>query len=114
MAQRRKGRAAPRRKTATPRKARGRAPVGKGRASKRSSAKAVPQKRSARAKTKRIVAKLITPTKAAPRKQPKDLLIEVVRVGQVDEPAPSVVVVSEYESVHAGPTQVTAVPDESK
>ena len=114
MAQRKKGRAAPRRKTATPRKARGRAPVAKARISKRSSAKAAPQKRSAKAKTKRIVAKLITPKKADPRKQPKELPIEVVRVEQVDEPAPGVVVVSEYESVKAGPIRVAAVPDESK
>jgi hypothetical protein len=114
MAQRKKGRAAPRRKTATPRKARGRAPVAKGRISKRSSAKAVPQKRLAKAATKRIVAKLITPKKADPRKQPKELPIEVVRVEQVHEPAQGVVVVSEYESAHAGPTQVTTVADESK
>ena len=113
MAQGKKGGAA-RGKTATPRKTRGRAPVAKGRISKRSSAKAVPQKRSAKAKTKRIVAKLITPQKAVPRKQPKAPPIEVVRVEQVDEPAPGVVVVSEYESVQVGPIQVAAVPDESK
>jgi hypothetical protein len=114
MAQRKKGRAAPRERTVTPRKTRGRAAVAKGRTSKRSSAKVVPQKRSARAKTKRIIAKLITPKKAAPRKQPKELPIEVVKVEQVDEPAPGVVIVSEYESVQAGPIQVTAVLGESK
>ena len=114
MAQRKKGRAAPRRKTATPRKTRGRTSAVKGKATKRSSAKAVPQKRSAKAKTKRIVAKLITPKKAAPRKQPKELPIEVVRVERIDEPAGGVVVVSEYESVQVGPTQVTAVSDELK
>jgi hypothetical protein len=115
MAQRKKGRAAAsRRKTATPRKTRGRVVAAKGRATKRSSAKASPQKRSAKAKTKRIVAKLIPPKKAVQRKQPKELPIEVVRVEQIEEPAPGVVVVSEYESVQAAPTQVTAVPDESK
>jgi len=114
MAQRKKGTAASRRKTATPRKTRGRVVVAKGRATKRSSAKASPQKRSAKAKTKRIVAKLITPKKAPPRKQPKELPIAVIRVEQVDEPVPGVVVVSEYESVQAGPTQVTAVLDQSK
>ena len=114
MAQRKKGRAAQRRKTAKFRKPRSRAPAVKGKAMMRSSAKALPQKRSAKAKTKRIVAKLITPKKADPRKQPKELPIEVVRVEQVDEPAPGVVVVYEYESVQAGPTQVTVVPDESK
>jgi hypothetical protein len=113
MAQR-KGRVVPRGKTATPRKTRARVAAAKGRATKRSLAKARPQKKSARAKTKRIIAKLITPKKAVPRKQPKELPIEVVRVEQVDEPAPSVVVVSEYESVQAGPTQVTAVPGEPK
>ena len=114
MAQRKKGRAAPRRKTATPRKARGRAPVAKGRISKRGSAKAVPQKRSARAKAKPVIAKLMTPKKVGSRKQLKELPIEVVRVAQVHGPAPGVVVVSEYESVQAGPAPVTAVPDESK
>ena len=112
MAQRKKGKAAQRRKTATPRKTRGR--VAASRATKRSSAKARPQKRSAKAKTKRIVAKLIPTKKAIQRKQPKELPIEVVRVEQVDEPAPGVVVVAEYESVQAGPTQVTTVPDEPK
>ena len=114
MAQRKKGRAAPRRKTATPRKTRGRAAAAKGKATKRGSAKASPQKKSAKAKTKRIVAKLITPKKAAPRAQPKELPIEVVRVEQIEEPPPGVVVVSEYESAQAGPTQVTAVPDGPK
>jgi hypothetical protein len=113
MAQRKKGGAA-RVKAATRRKARGRGAAAKGKATKRSSAKARPRKRSAKARTKPIVAKLITPKKAAPRTQPKALPIEVVRVEQVDEPAPGVVVVPEYESVQAGPTQVTAVPDEPK
>ena len=114
MAQRKKSRAAQRSKSAKSRYKRGRATAAKGTAAQRRSAKALPQKRSARAKTKRIIAKLITPKKAAPRKHPKEPPIEVVRLEQVDEPAPGVVVVSEYESVHAGPTPVTAVPDEPK
>jgi hypothetical protein len=112
MAQRKKGKAAQRRKTATPRKTRGR--VAASRATTRSSAKARPQKRPAKAKAKRVVAKVITPKKAVLQKHPKAPPIEVVRVEQVAEPAPGVVVVSQYESVQAGPTQVTAVPDEPK
>jgi len=113
VAQRKKSRAAQRSKSAKSRYKRGRATAAKGRAGQRRSAKAVPQKRSAGAKTKRIVAKL-TPKKVTLRKQPKELSIEVVRVEQVDESAPGVVVVSEYESVQTGPIQVTAVPEESK
>jgi len=113
MAQRKKSRAAQRSKSAKSRYKRGRATAAKGTAAQRRSAKALPQKRSARAKTKRIVAKL-TPKKVTLRKQPKEPPIEVVRVEQVAEPAPGVVVVSEYESVQADPIQVTAVPDESK
>jgi hypothetical protein len=111
MAQRMKGRAA-QRKTATPRKTRGR--IAASRATTRSSAKAGPQKRSAKAKAKRVVAKVITPKKAVLQKQPKAPPIEVDRVEQVHEPSPGVVVISEYESVQVGPAQVTAVPGEQK
>jgi hypothetical protein len=112
MAPRKKARAAQRGKTAKSRGKRGRAIAVKRKATKRSSAKAVPQKRSAKAKTKRIVTKVAKPKAATPRKQRTELPIEVVKVKQVDEPAPGVVVVAEYESVQVGPTPLTAVPDE--
>jgi hypothetical protein len=105
MAQRRKVRAAQRGKAAKRPSTRSRAAAAK--ATKRQPAKA-------KTKTKRIVAKPIAPKMVARRKEPKELPIEVVRVGQVNEPAPGVVVVSDYESVQVGPIPVTAVPDKSK
>ena len=114
MAPRKKARAAQRGNTAKSRGKRGRATAVKRKATKRSSAKAVPQKRTAKAKNKRIVTKPAKPEPATLQKRRTELPIEVVKVGQVDEPAPGVVVVAEYESVQVGPTPLTALPDEPK
>ena len=114
MAVRKKARAAQRGKTAKSRGKRGRAIAAKRKATKRRSAKAVPQKRTAKAKTKRIVTKPAKPTAATLRKRRTELPIEVVKVKHVDEPAQGVVGVAEYESMQVGLTPLTAVPDEPK
>ncbi len=107
MAQGRKRRAAQRAKTARSRKTRGRVAATASKITKRKSAKAAPQKKSAKAKTKRIVAKLTKSKAIAQPKKPIELPIEVVRVEQIGEPTPGVVVVSEVESVQLGPVPVT-------
>jgi len=115
MAQRKKGKVTRRGKITKRRKTRSRAAVAaKGKTRKRGSAKAMPHKTSARIETKRVISRLTQAKTAAPRQKPKQLPIEVVKVEQIDEPAPGVVVVSEYESVQVGPTTVTVVPDEAK
>jgi hypothetical protein len=108
MAQGKRSRTAQRGKTARSRSTRNRAIAAK-KATKHRSAKASPRKKLAKAKTKRIVAKLTQPKTAKLR---KELPIEVVKVEQVDEPAPGVVVVSELESVRVGPAPVSVVPNE--
>lgn len=114
MAQGKKRRAAQQRKTASSRKTRGRVAATARKLAKRTSAKAAPRKKSAKAKTKRIVAKLTKSKATAQRKKPIELPIEVVRVEQIDEATPGVVVVSEVESVQVGPVAVTNVPGEAK
>ena len=114
MAQRKRGRAAQRGKTARSRSTRNRTAAAKTKLTKRSLTKVVPRRKSAKAKAKRGVAKLTKPKMAAPREKPKELPIEIVKVEQVHEPAPGVVAVSEYESVQVGPTSATTLSDELK
>ena len=114
MAQRKGGRAAQQGKMGKRRSARGRATAARSKAKKRSSTKVAVQKGSVKAKTKRAAVKLTKPKAAAPPKRPTEPPIEVVRVGQVREPAAGVVVVSEPESVPVGPGPATAVPGPSK
>ena len=113
MAQRKRGRAPQRGKTARSRSTRNRT-AAKTKLTKRSLTKVVPRKKSAKAKAKRGVAKLTKPKMAAPREKPRELPIEVVKVEQVNEPAPGAVVVSEYESVQVRPTSATTLSDELK
>ena len=86
MAQRKKQTAA-RRRTAAPRgKARKPAKSVRGKAAKRTSAKAMPRKRVTKAKSKRAVAKKVVPT------------VETVIVDMIEEPLPGVMVVTEFEA----------------
>jgi hypothetical protein len=107
MAQRKRGKAARSRGT------RKRVAAAKKKAPRRSSAKKLEPKKSAKAKTKRIVAKVTTKLATAKsRVRPKELPIEVVKVEQVNESAPGVAVVAEVEAVRVGPAPVSAASDE--
>ncbi len=108
MARINKGKA-PHQKTARSSRTRSRVAAAKGK-----TAKGVAQKKSVKAKSERVVAKLTKPKPAAQRKQLTELPIEVVKVEQINEPVSGVVVVSEVESVQVGPVAVTTVPDGTK
>ena len=85
MAQRKKRAAARKRKAATRGKARKPAKSVRGKAAKRTSARATPRKRVTKAKSKRAVAKKVVPT------------VETVIVDMIEEPVPGVMVVTEFE-----------------
>jgi hypothetical protein len=86
MAKRKKRAAARRGKAATRVKARKPAKSARGKAAKRTSAKATPRKRVTKAKSKRAVAKKVVP------------IVETVIVDMIEEPVPSVMVVTEFEA----------------
>ena len=111
MAQRKKSVATRRGKTVKGRKAPKRVKAARRKATKRSATKAKSRTTPAKTKAKRPTAKLLSSKKAAPRKQQGELPIEVVKVETVEEPAPGVVVVKEYESVRVRRPNVTAEED---
>jgi hypothetical protein len=68
----------------------------------------------ANAKTKRPAAKSPISKKAVPGKQQGELPIEVVKVETAEEPAPGVVVVTEYKSVRVRRPKATTEHDQPK
>ena len=108
MAKRTKSVATRRHKTVKRGKAAKRVKAAQRKVAKRSAIKAKSRPVSTKAKTKRAATKILTPKKAAPQKQQGELPIEVVKVETVEEPAPGVVVVTEYESVRVSRPKVTA------
>ena len=103
MAQQKKRVAARSGKAATRGKARKPAKSVRGKAAKRTSAKATPRKRVTKAKSKRAVAKKVVPT------------VETVIVDIIEEPAPGVMVVTEFEATGIrGPNANPEQPEESR
>src|SRR5450830_1093529 len=103
MAQRKKQTAARRRKAVTRGKVRKPAKSVRGKAAKRSSAKAMPRKRVTKAKSKRAVAKKLVPT------------VETVIVDMIEEPLPGVMVVTEFEATGIrGPNEKPEQPKETR
>ena len=87
----------------------------RGKAAKRTSARATPRKRVTKAKSKRAVAKKAAPSKAMPPKQPAKPQAETVIVDMIEEPVPGVLVITEFEATgirapNANPEQ----PEESR
>ena len=99
MVQRRKSVATRRGKTVKRGKAPKRVKAAQRKAAKRSAPKAKSRVVPTKAKAKHPAAKIAAPKKELPRKQQAELPIEVVKVETVEEPAPGVVVVNEYQSV---------------
>jgi hypothetical protein len=103
MAQRKKRAAARSRKATTRGKARKPAKSVRGKAAKRTSAKATPRKRVTKAKSKRAVVKKVVPT------------VETVIVDVIEEPVPGVMVVTEFEATAIrGPNANPEQPEESR
>ena len=103
MAQRKKRVAARKRKAATRGKARKPAKSVRGKAAKRTSARATPRKRVTKAKSKRAVAKKVVPT------------VETVIVDMIEEPVPGVMVVTEFEATRIrGPNANPEQPEERR
>jgi hypothetical protein len=103
MAQRKKQAAARRGKAATRGKTRKPAKSVRGKAAKRTGAKATPRKRVTKAKSKRAVAKKVVPT------------VETVIVDMIEEPVPGVMVVTEFEATAIrGPNVKSEQPEESR
>lgn len=111
MAQRRKSVATRRGKSVKRGKAPKRVKAAQRKPAKRSAPKAKSRAVPTKARTKRPAAAIAAPKKAAPRKQQAELPIEVVKVETVEEPAPGVVVVKEYQSVRVRRPKVTAQED---
>lgn len=112
MAQRKKSAATRRRTAVKRRKAPRRAKAAQRKVRTRSVTKAKSRTAPAKAKTKRPVAKTPASKKAVPPKQQGELPIEVIKVEQIEEPAPGVVVVT--ESARMRRTPATTAPDEPK
>src|SRR5450830_282919 len=75
----------------------------RGKAAKRTSARATPRKRVAKAKSKRAVAKKVVPT------------VETVIVDVIEEPVPGVMVVTEFEATGIrGPNANPEQPEENQ
>ena len=108
MAKRTKSVATRRTKTVKRGKAPKRVKAAQRKGAKPSATKAKSRTVPAKAKTKRSTTKILTPKKAAPQKQQGELPIEVVKVETVEEPAPGVVVVTEYEAVRVNRQKVTS------
>jgi hypothetical protein len=103
MAKRKKRVAARRGKAATRGKARKPAKSVRGKTAKRISARATPRKRVTKAKSKRAVAEKVVPT------------VETVIVDIIEEPAPGVMVVTEFEATGIrGPNANPEQPEESR
>src|ERR1022692_5204007 len=103
MAQQKKRAAARSGMAATRGKARKPAKSVRGKAAKRTSAKATPRKRVTKAKSKRAVAKKVVPT------------VEPVIVDMMEEPVPGVMVVTEFEATRIrGPNAKLEQPKESR
>jgi len=103
MAQQKKRVAARSGKAATRGKARKPAKSVRGKAAKRTSAKATPRKRVTKAKSKRAVAKKVVPT------------VETVIVDVIEEPVPGVMVATEFEATEIrGPSVNPEQPEESR
>ena len=111
MAQRRKSVATRRGKSVKGGKAPKRVKAAIRKAAKRAVPKAKSRAVPTKSGTKRPAAVIAAPKKAAPRKQQTELPIEVVKVETVEEPAPGVVVVKEYQSVRVRRPKVTAAED---
>jgi len=108
MAQRKKSVATRRMKTVKRRKAPKRVKAAQRKVTKRSAIKAKSRTVPTKAKTKRPATKIPASKKATPQKRQGELPIEVVKVETVEEPAPGIVVVTEYESVRVRRPKVTA------
>ena len=103
MAQRKKRVAARKRKAATRGKARKPAKSVRGKAAKRTSARATPRKRVTKAKSKRAVAKKVVP------------IVETVIVDMIEEPVPGVMLVTEFQATGIrGPNANLEQPKESR
>src|ERR1022692_2527432 len=103
MAQQKKRAAARSGMAATRGKARKPAKSVRGKAAKRTSAKATPRKRVTKAKSKRAVAKKVVP------------IVETVIVDMIEEPVPGVTVVTEFEATGTrGPNVKPEQPKESR
>ena len=114
MAQRKKQAAARRGKAATRGKTRKPAKSVRGKAAKRTSAKATPRKRVTKAKSKRAVAKKVVPTG-------ETVIVDMVPIGEtvivdmIEEPVPGVMVVTEFEATRIrGPNAKPEQPEESR
>jgi hypothetical protein len=103
MAQRKKRVTARKGKAATRGKVRKPAKSVRGKAAKRTSARATPRKRVTKAKSRRAVAKKVVPT------------VETVVVDMIEEPVPGVMVVTEFEATGIrGPSANLEQPEESR
>jgi hypothetical protein len=98
MAQRKK-RAAVRKGKSTPRgKTRKASKSARAKAAKRTIAKAMPRKRSAKAKPKLVGAKKVARKKGRSVKPPSSPAVETLTVDIIEEPVPGVTVVTEIEA----------------
>jgi len=99
MAQGKKGAGASRRKPAKRRKAPRRAKATRRKAAKRGAAKVKPRKQGAKVQRKRTTAKTARARKAVPRKRQREPEINVIEVETIEEVAPGVALVTDYELI---------------
>ena len=117
MAQRKKRATLRKRKsTARSRGGKTRKPT-RGKAAKRTVAKSKPAKRLAKARPKRPVAKKVARKRARPVNPPSASTVETVTVDVIEEAAPGVVTITEFEETEVreeGPEQPEETPPESE
>ena len=105
----RKGKPTARRKARKPSKSARRIPA------KRTVAKAISRKRSAKAKHKGVGAKKVARRKVRAVKPPTTPVVETVVVDVIDEPVPGVTVVTEFEATEVrDESGATPAPPESE
>ena len=89
----------------------------RGKAAKRTVAKSKPAKRLAKARPKRPVAKKVARKRARVVKPPSTSTVESVTVDVIEEAAPGVVTITEFEETEVreeGPEQPEETPPESE
>ncbi len=117
MAQRKKRATLRKRKSTARSQGRKAAKHARGRAAKRTVAKPKPRKRVAKAMPKRATAKKVARKRARPVRPPVSSTIETVTVDVVEEAAPGVITVTEYEETEVrdeGPEEPEETPPDAE